>query len=54
MCGSKATLNGRFYGNHLITEGGPILIDDDGIDEEYHPICEHCYHEMKYNSKVTS
>lgn len=49
MCGAKATLNGRFYGKHLITEGDPILIDDDGNDEEYHPICERCYDEMKYN-----
>lgn len=49
MCGAKATLNGRFYGHHLITEGDPILIDDDGNDEEYHAICENCYNEMKYN-----
>lgn len=49
MCGGKATLNGRFYGKHLITDGDPILIDDDGNDEEYHPICESCYDEMKYN-----
>lgn len=49
FCGGKATLNGRFYGTKLITEGDPILIDDDGIDEEYHPICENCYNELKYN-----
>lgn len=49
MCGAKATLNGRFYGNHLITDGDPILIDDDGNDEDYHPICERCYNEMQYN-----
>jgi thymidine kinase len=43
-CGKKATVNGRFVGGKLVTEGDEILL---GGDESYKALCYNCYLELK-------
>ena len=43
-CGKKATVNGRFIDNKLVTEGDEILI---GKEEFYRPLCYNCYNDLK-------
>lgn len=43
-CGKKATINARFHGDTLITEGEQIEI---GADSRYRAICKDCYETWK-------
>lgn len=43
-CGKKATVNGRFVNNKLVTEGKEIFL---GGEECYRPLCYNCYINLK-------
>ena len=44
FCKNKATQNGRFNGDKLITEGNEI---DIGGNEKYKPLCFYCFEKLK-------
>lgn len=43
-CGKKATINARFNGNKLLTEGKQIQI---GANESYKAMCKDCFEKLK-------
>ena len=43
-CGKKATINARFDGNNLVTEGEQIQI---GSNESYRAMCKDCFEKLK-------
>lgn len=50
-CGRKATMNGRFLNDELVTDGPDILIDDGKSKIEYRAICPACFHKLKKAGK---